>query len=583
MKKLLLTYLKPYKWRIGLIFLIVLGQAIGNLYLPTLNADIIDNGVLAIPHPNTGYIIRTGGIMLAVTVGIVLCAVAASWNGAKTAMGTGRGVRGALYRKVESLSQSEIGRFGTPSLITRNTNDVQQVQQLLAIGLTLMLYAPMMAIGGIIMALRQDKPLSISLAIILPVMFIFLFVVLRQALPLFRSIQARIDRINQIMREKLGGVRVIRAFARVEYEEKRFATANQALTNTTQSVFRLFALVFPVLMFIQSMSTVGIMWFGAHRIDSGGIQVGNLLAFVQYVMMILFAVLMSTMVAAMIPRAVASGDRIQEVLDVVPSIKDPVQPIHLPFRSGDKRGLVEFRDVEFRYPGAQDAILNHIAFTARPGETTAIVGSTGSGKSTLIGLIPRLNDVTSGSILIDGVDIKDMQRSDLWQHIGFVPQKAFLFSGTVASNLRYGKPDATDEELWQALRIAQAEEFVRAMSEGLEEPITQGGSNVSGGQRQRLAIARAIVKRPDVYVFDDSFSALDLKTDSMLRAALKQETKDATVIVVAQRVSTILHADQIVVLEQGGVCGVGQHKDLVDTCETYQEIVYSQLTAEEVA
>jgi ATP-binding cassette, subfamily B, multidrug efflux pump len=579
-KQLLLTYLRPYRKRIALIAALVLTQSIGNLYLPTLNADIINFGIA---KGDTGYILRTGAIMLGVALVITACSITSVYNASKTAMGMGRDVRGSLFRKVESLSQSEMGRFGTPSLITRNTNDVQQVQMLIAIGLTLMVMAPMMAIGGIIMALRQDVPLSAALAVILPVMGIFIFVVLRRAIPLFRTIQARIDRINQIMRETLGGVRVIRAFARTDYEKARFAQANQDLTDTTVRVFRLFALVFPALFLIMNLSIVGIMWFGGHRVDSGAMPIGNLFAFIAYVMQILFAVLMSTMLAAMIPRAVASGARIQEVLDIEPAIRDPLVPVLIPARDGGKRGLVEFRDVEFRYPGAQDAILGHISFTARPGETTAIVGSTGSGKSTLIGLIPRLNDVTAGGILIDGIDIREMDRADLWRHIGFVPQKAFLFSGTVASNLRYGNPDATDEELWHALEVAQGEDFVTAMTEGLYEPITQGGTNVSGGQRQRLAIARAVIKKPDIYVFDDSFSALDLKTDSMLRAALKRETKDATVIVVAQRVSTILHADQIVVLEEGGVCGIGHHADLIDRCETYREIVYSQLTAEEVA
>jgi ATP-binding cassette, subfamily B, multidrug efflux pump len=564
----------------GLIFFLVLLQSIGNLYLPTLNADIINNGVL---KGDTTYILQVGAIMLGVALLITACSITSVFNASKTAMGMGRDVRGALYRKVQSLSQSEMGRFGTPSLITRNTNDVQQVQMLVAIGLTLMILAPMMMIGGIIMALRQDVNLSAALAVILPVMLVFILLVLRRAVPLFRTIQSRLDRINQIMRETLGGIRVIRAFARTDYEERRFAEANQQLTDTTKTVFRLFALVFPLLFLIMNLATVAIMWFGAYRVDSGSMEVGNLYAFIAYGMQILFSVLMATMLAAMIPRAVASGGRIQDVLDVDPAIHDPQVAVLRPKSDGSKPGRVEFKDVEFRYPGAQDAILGDISFTARPGETTAIVGSTGSGKSTLIGLIPRLNDVTGGGIFIDGQDIRDMDRADLWQRIGFVPQKAFLFSGTVASNLRYGKPDATDEELWDALRIAQAEEFVRAMSEGLYEPITQGGTNVSGGQRQRLAIARALVKRPDIYVFDDSFSALDLKTDSMLRAALKRETGDATVIVVAQRVSTILHADQIVVLEEGGVCGLGGHADLVDRCETYREIVYSQLTEEEVA
>jgi ATP-binding cassette subfamily B multidrug efflux pump len=580
MIQLLRTYLRAYRTRMGVIAVLVLTQAIGNLYLPTLNADIINKGVTL---SNTGYILRTGMIMLGVTLLITMCSITSAFNVAKTAMGVGRDIRGSLYRKVESLSQSEMGRFGTPSLITRNTNDIQQVQMLLAIGLSMMLLAPMLAIGGIIMALRQDVPLSISIAVILPIMGVFLFIVLRRAIPLFRTMQVRIDRINQIMRETLGGVRVIRAFARTEHEEERFGTANQELTGVTVGVFRMFSIMIPILILIVNLSMVGIMWFGGHRVDSGGMPIGNLFAFIAYVMQIMFAVMMSVMMAAQVPRAAASATRIQEVLGVEAAIHDPERPIALPSRDGGRRGLVEFDDVEFRYPGAQDAILSHISFAAAPGQTTAIVGSTGSGKSTLIGLIPRLNDVTAGSILIDGQDIRKMSRADLWSRIGFVPQKAFLFSGTIASNLRYGKPDATDEELWHALSIAQAEEFVRAMPEGLYEPVTQGGTNVSGGQRQRLAIARALVKKPDIYVFDDSFSALDLKTDSMLRAALKLETKDATVIVVAQRVSTILHADQIVVLEQGGVCGIGQHKDLVERCETYQEIVYSQLSAEEVA
>lgn len=580
MRRLLGTYLRPFRLRIGLVVLLVLGQAIGNLYLPTLNADIINNGVA---RGDTGYILRTGGIMLAVALVVICFTVVAVYNSARVAMGLGRAVRGDLYRKVQSLSQSEMGRFGTPSLITRNTNDVQQVQMLVALGLSLMLFSPMMAIGGIIMALRQDRPLSLSLAIIVPIMLIFLFFVLRKAIPLFRAIQSRLDRINQIMRENLGGVRVIRAFARTLYEQRRFAEANLALTDTTLRVFRLFAVLFPVLFTIVNLSTVGIMWFGGHRVDSGEMPIGNLFAFIAYVMQILFSVLMTTMMAAMIPRAAASAGRIQEVLDVVPAIREPVKPVLLRPRAGGRHGLVEFEDVEFRYPGAEEPVLSHITFTARPGETTAVVGSTGSGKSTLIGLIPRLNDVTAGRVLIDGHDVREMARADLWRRIGFVPQKAFLFSGTVASNLRFGNPEATEEELWHALRVAQAEEFVRAMPGGLEEPIMQGGMNVSGGQRQRLAIARALVKRPDIYVFDDSFSALDLKTDSLLRAALKQETREATVIVVAQRVSTILHADQIVVLEEGGICGLGRHEDLIDRCETYREIVYSQLSEEEVA
>jgi len=579
-RRLFATYLRPFRLRIALVVMLVLGQAIGNLYLPTLNAHIINNGVA---QGDTGYILRTGGIMLAVALVVITLTIAAVYNSARVAMGLGRAVRGDLYRKVQSLSQSEMGRFGTPSLITRNTNDVQQVQMFLAVGLSLMLFSPMMAIGGIIMALRQDRPLSLSLAIIVPIMLVFLLLILRQAIPLFRTIQARIDRINQIMRENLSGVRVIRAFARTDYERRRFAQANAELTDTTLRVFRLFAVLFPVLFSIVNLSTVGIMWFGGMRVDSGQMPIGNLFAFIAYVMQILFSVLMTTMLAAMVPRAAASAGRIQEVLDVEPAIREALRPITVVRREAGPRGLVQFEEVEFRYPGAKEPVLSQVTFTARPGETTAIVGSTGSGKSTLISLIPRLNDVTAGRILIDGHDIRDMTRAELWRRIGFVPQRAFLFSGTVASNLRFGKPEASDEELWHALRVAQAEDFVRAMPGRLEEPIMQGGQNVSGGQRQRLAIARALVKRPDIYVFDDSFSALDLKTDSLLRAALREETRNATVIVVAQRVSTILHADQIVVLEEGRICGLGRHEDLIDRCETYREIVYSQLTEEEVA
>jgi ATP-binding cassette, subfamily B, multidrug efflux pump len=574
-----MKYLRPYSRQVSFLAFLVLVQSVGSLYLPTLNADIINFGVA---KGDTGYILRTGLIMLGVALLVGVCAVTNSYSVARMAMGLGRDVRRDLYRKVESFSQSEVGRFGTPSLITRNTNDVQQVQTLLTFG-TLMFLTPMMSIGSIIMALRQDAPLSISIAIILPIMGTFLFLMLRKAIPLFRTMQARLDRINLGMRESLSGVRVIRAFVRTGYEEKRFGASNKELTDTTVSVFKLFSIMFPVMTLIIGFSMVGIMWFGGHRVESGGMPIGNLFAFISYIMQLLFSVMMAVMVAAQFPRAAASATRIMEVLDVSPAIHDPVTPVVLLSPDGGKRGLVQFDDVEFRYPGAQDPILGNISFTCRPGQTTAIVGSTGSGKSTLIGLIPRLNDVTGGAVLIDGVDIRTMDRADLWKHIGYVPQKAFLFSGTVASNLRYGNPDATDEELWHALQIAQAEEFVRAMPEGLNEPITQGGTNVSGGQRQRLAIARALVKKADVYVFDDSFSALDLKTDSLLRAALKRETRDATLIVVAQRVSTILHADQIVVLEEGGICGIGEHKDLVDRCETYQEIVYSQLSAEEVA
>jgi ATP-binding cassette subfamily B multidrug efflux pump len=580
MRRLLARYLRPYTKQIALVVFLVFVQAVANLVLPSLNARIINNGVAV---GDTGYIVYMGAIMLGVALLSGICSIFGVYWAAKTAMSVGRDVRGDLFRKVESFSQREINLFGAPSLINRNTNDVQQVQLLLAIGLTIMIMAPLMAIGGIIMALRQDVVLSWILAVILPVMALMLFVVIRRAIPLFRSMQVRLDRVNQVMREALTGMRVIRAFAREDYEEERFDKANQDLTETGLHAMRLFAVVFPALLAIMNFSTVAIMYFGAYRVDSGEMPIGNLTAFMMYVMMILFSVLMATMLAAMVPRAAASADRIQKVLEVEPSIGDPASPTPLVGLDEGRRGLVEFKDVEFRYPGAEDPVLSQISFSARPGETTAIVGSTGCGKSTLISLIPRLYDVTGGSIEIDGRDIRDMERAVLWRHIGFVPQKAFLFSGTVASNLRYGDETAHDEELWHALAIAQAEDFVKTMPDGLGEPIAQGGSTVSGGQRQRLAIARALVRKPDVYVFDDSFSALDFKTDSLLRAALKREVAEATVIIVAQRVSTIMHADQIIVLEKGLIAGAGTHEELLDCCETYREIVYSQLSEEEVA
>jgi ATP-binding cassette subfamily B multidrug efflux pump len=580
MKRLLVGHLRPYWRTISVIVLLLLMQAIANLYLPTLNARIIDNGVL---NGDAGYIGKTGGYMLVVAFLQIACAIASTYLSARTAMSFGRDVRGALFRKVESFSQAELNQFGTPSLITRNTNDVQQVQMMVVLGLSLLIFAPMMAIGGVIMALRQDQKLSISLAVILPIMIVVLWLIIRHAIPLFRSMQKKIDRINQVMRETLSGVRVIRAFARDTYEEGRFEEANQELTSVGLSVMRLFALMFPTLFGILNFSTVAVWYLGAHRVDSGHLEVGNLTAFIMYVMQILFAVLMATMLSAFIPRAAASASRIQEVLDVEPTIRDPEQPVPIPDLDGGPRGVVEFKNVEFRYPGAEAPVLSRITFTASPGRTTAIVGSTGSGKSTLISLIPRLYDITSGSVTIDGVDIRQLNRGDLWRQIGFVPQKAFLFSGTVAGNLQYGNAEADDDELWHALSIAQAKDFVEAMPEGLQEPIMQGGTNVSGGQRQRLAIARALVKKANIYIFDDSLSALDFKTDSLLRAALKKEVRDATILVVAQRVSSIMHADQIVVLDEGTIVGLGTHEELLQTCETYQEIVFSQLSAEEAA
>jgi ATP-binding cassette subfamily B multidrug efflux pump len=576
MLRLLKTYLRPYWKQITLIVGLLLVQAIANLYLPNLNADIINNGVAKGDAP---YIMSVGGFMLGVTLLLGTASIVAVYWSSKTAMAFGRDVRGALFRKVQTFSQQEVNLFGAPSLITRNTNDVQQVQMVLFFMLNMMILAPITAVGGVIMALREDVPLSGVLVVILPFMAVVVGTLMTRALPLFKAMQVKIDRVNKVMREKLSGVRVIRAFVRTDYETERFDAANRDLTATALKVNRLLALMMPSLMIILNLSMVAIMWFGGLRIDSGGMPIGNLTAFLTYVMQILFSVMMATVMFVMVPRAAVSADRIQAVLDTVPSVNDPAIPVP----TGDAKGFLEFRDVEFRYPGAEDPVLHGISFSALPGEITAVIGSTGSGKSTLINLIPRLYDVTGGSITIDGVDIRELDRDDLWHRIGFIPQKAFLFSGTVASNLRYGDQEATDEQLWHALQVAQGKKFVSEMPEGLDATIAQGGTNVSGGQRQRLAIARALVKMPEVYVFDDSFSALDFKTDSKLRAALRKEITHATTIIVAQRVSTIMHADRIIVLDCGRIVGIGTHGELLKTCPTYGEIVYSQLTEEEVA
>jgi ATP-binding cassette subfamily B multidrug efflux pump len=576
MIRLLRAYLRPYSAPLALVVVLVAIQAITNLYLPNLNADIINNGVV---KGDIDYIIRIGGVMLAVTFISVICAIIGVFFASRIAMGVGRDLRGAIFRKVLAFSQAETNVFGTPSLITRNTNDVQQVQMLLVIAMTIMILAPITAVGGLIMALREDVPLSATLLVILPVMGIVIVLTIRRAMPLFRAMQAKIDRINQVMRETLSGIRVIRAFVRTQHEEERFDDANRDLTETALSVGRLFALMMPLIMAIFNLSAVAIMWFGAMQVDSGAMQIGNLTAFIQYVMQILMSVMMATIMFVMVPRAAASAERIAAVLDTEESVRDPDAPAVV----AAPRGVVEFREVDFGYPEAEDPVLHAISFVAHPGETTAIVGSTGSGKSTVVNLLPRFYDVTGGSVTIDGVDVRDMRQEDLWGLIGIVPQRAYLFTGTVATNLRYGAPDATDDDLWRALRIAQAADFVAEMEGGLDAPIAQGGANVSGGQRQRLAIARAVARRPKVYVFDDSFSALDFTTDARLRAALRDETRDATVIIVAQRVGTIMHADRIVVLDAGAVVGIGAHRDLLETCETYREIVFSQLTAEEVA
>jgi ATP-binding cassette, subfamily B, multidrug efflux pump len=605
---LLRSYLRPYMGRITIVIALLLVQAIGNLYLPTLQGDIINNGVAI---GNTDYIGSTGIFMLGVTFVVGLASIVGVYFAAQIAMGFGRDVRGAIFRKVESFSQVEVNHFGTPSLITRNTNDVQQVQMLVFMALTLLFTAPILIIGGIVLAVRQDVPLSGLLVVVLPLMALFIGVVMSRAIPLFRAMQVKLDRINQVMRETLAGVRVIRAFVRTGHEEERFDEANVDLFSTALRVNRLFAVTIPVMTLILNLSTVGVMWFGAMRVQSGEMPIGNLTAFLQYLLQILFAVLMAVFMFIFVPRATVSAGRIQEVLETEPTIRDPEKPVRFARMAragveGDGRagedgrngqdgrdgrdrplvetgGRIEFRDVEFRYPGAQDPVLRDVSFEATPGETVAIVGSTGSGKTTLVNLIPRFYDVTSGVVLVDGIDVRDMARADLWARLGVIPQKAFLFSGTVASNLRFGDQNASDDDLWRALSIAQGRDFVEEMDQQLEAPITQGGTNVSGGQRQRLAIARALVKRAGILIFDDSFSALDFGTDARLRAALDRDMDWATRIIVAQRVGTIMKADRILVMDAGRIVGIGTHAELLDSNETYREIVFSQLSAEEAA
>ncbi|WP_042367942.1 ABC transporter ATP-binding protein [Streptacidiphilus neutrinimicus] len=574
--RLLRAHLRPYSRPIALLVLLQLVQTIATLYLPTLNADIIDNGVI---KGDSGYILATGGIMIGVSLAQVVCAVGAVYFGARTAMALGRDVRASVFTRVQSFSVREVGQFGAPSLITRSTNDVQQVQMLVLMTFTLMVSAPIMCVGGIILALNQDVPLSSLLVVIVPILGVIIGFTVSRMRPLFRSMQERIDTVNRVLREQISGLRVIRAFVKDTHERERFRSANDDLTDVGLRVGRLMALMFPLVMLVVNLSSVAVIWFGAHRIDSGGMQIGALTAFLSYLMQILMSVMMATFMFMMVPRAEVCAERIQEVLGT----DSTVVPSATPIRELSARGYLEVRGAEFRYPGAEAAVLRDISFTARPGETTAIIGSTGSGKTTLINLIPRLSDVTDGSVLVDGVDVRDLDEAVLSRSIGLVPQKPYLFSGTVASNLRYGNPDATDEELWAALETAQARDFVEKFTEGLNAPIAQGGTNVSGGQRQRLAIARALVRKPEVYLFDDSFSALDYATDARLRAALERETQDSTVVIVAQRVSTIRNADRIIVLDEGQIVGEGTHRELMDDNETYREIVLSQLTEEEAA
>lgn len=573
--RLLREHLRPYRGPLLVVVVLQLVQAVANLYLPSVNADIIDDGVAV---GDTGVILRLGGLMLGVTVVQVACAIGAVYIGARVAMALGRDVRSAVFDHVQTFSAREVGRFGAPSLITRTTNDVQQVQMVVLLSLTIMIAAPVMVVGGVFMALREDVQLSALLLVVVPLLAGVLAVAVSRMRPLFRSMQVRIDAINRIMREQITGIRVIRAFVRDDHERQRFAGANDDVMQVAVGVGRLMALMFPTVMLIMNVSSVALLWFGAQRIADGSMQVGSLVAFLSYIMQILMAVMMAVMMFMLVPRAEVSAERIHEVLATESTVVPAAAPVTLTGLSGH----LELRDVEFRYPGAADPVLRRVSFTAGPGETTAVIGSTGSGKTTLLEMVPRLSDVTDGAVLVDGVDVRDLSLDTLWSGIGLVPQKPYLFSGTVGSNLRYGKADATDAELWHALEVAQAADFVRGMG-GLDAPVAQGGTNVSGGQRQRLAIARAVVRRPAIYLFDDSFSALDFATDAALRTALVPETRDATVVVVAQRVSSIRHADRIVVLDDGAVVGIGTHGELMASNETYREIVLSQITEQEAA
>src|SRR3989454_1988233 len=575
----LLRFLKPYRPILVLVVVLAFVQAMANLYLPNLMADIVDNGIV---KGDTGYIWRTGGIMLLVTMGGTLAAVVGIFFSSQVATGFGKIIRARLFTHVAQFSLHEFDTVSTSSLITRTTNDTTQVQQVMVLVLNIMITAPFTLIAGIILALNQDVGLTWILAVVIPILVGAIVILMSKAIPLFRIMQKKLDKLNLILDEGLTGVRVVRAFDRKKYEEHRFDEANMDLTNVAIKVNRMVASLMPIMMLCLNISSIAILWFGAIRINNGQMQVGALIAFLQYAMLILFALLMISMMFIMLPRAAASADRINEVLAIEPEIKDPD---HVK-RADKQKGYVEFQNVTFSYPGAEEPAISHISFSAVPGEVTAIIGGTGSGKSTLVSLIPRFYDIdngTGGHLLIDGIDVREMSQEHFRSKIGFVPQKAVLFSGTVAENIRYGKEDATDEEVRHAADVAQATEFISEMQDGFNSVIAQGGTNVSGGQKQRLSIARALVRKPEIYVFDDSFSALDFKTDAKLRAALKQETRESTVLIVSQRVSTIMDADQIIVLDEGRVAGIGTHRELMRSNEVYREIVSSQLSLEEIA
>lgn len=569
-------YLKPFAASVAVILVLLFVQSLAELYLPTLMANIVDTGIV---NGDTQYILRVGGLMLLVAAASVACLVASTYLSSKVATGFGRDLRSKVFARVESFSLHEFDHIGTDTLITRTTNDVTQVQTVLVMILRMMVSAPMMAIGGIIMAVAKDRALSLIFVVVVPVLAGAIFIIAGKGVPLFRAMQIRLDQLNLVLRERLTGIRVIRAFNRMEHEQGRYTAANFDLTDTGIAVNKIMAGLMPIMLVVMNLTTIAIVWFGGIRVDRGAMPIGNMMAFIQYAAQIMWSLVMVSMMFVMIPRAAASAVRINEVLETEPGIKDEGQQTS----AQGRRGFVEFRNVSFSYPGAEQPALGNISFAAGPGEVTAIIGGTGSGKSTLVSLIPRFYDIDSGSILIDGVDVRQLSQASLRAKIGFVPQKAVLFTGTVAENIRYGKESATDEEVRQAAETAQATEFISGMPDGFGSVIAQGGANVSGGQKQRLSIARALVRRPEVYVFDDSFSALDFKTDARLRAALKKETLEATVLIVAQRISSVMDADRIIVLDDGEIVGIGTHRELMQTCEVYREIASSQLSEEELA
>lgn len=572
----LFRYMRPYRTAVLLVLLFTFFQCLSDLYLPTLMADIVDKGITL---GNVPYIWRVGGVMLLVASGGMVCAIAASYLASKAASGFGRIVRGRVFSHVENFTLQEFDKIGTASLITRTTNDITQVQQVTIMILRMMAIAPMMCIGGIVMAISRDPGLTTVLLAVLPILALAIFLIAKQGIPLFKAIQVKIDTLSRVVRENLTGIRVIRSFNRAAHETVRFNDANEDLTATSIKVNKIMGAMMPVMMLVMNFATIAIVWFGAHRINDAHMKVGDLMAFLQYAMMIMFSLIMLSVMFVMIPRAQASAVRINEVLHMQPDIHDPKEP----GKPGLQKAAVEFQDVTFFYPGAEEPAVSNLSFRTGPGEVTAIIGGTGSGKSTLISLIPRFYDVTSGRILVNGTDIREMRQEELRQRIGFVPQKALLFTGSIADNIRYGKEDATDEEIRHAAKVAQAADFIEAMEGAYDAEISQGGSNVSGGQKQRLSIARALVRRPEIYIFDDSFSALDFKTDARLRAALREETGEATVLIVAQRVSTVMDADRIIVLDEGRIAGMGTHEELMNTSEVYREIVTSQLSEEEIA